>query len=379
MKIVYVLPTLAWKGGAERIITEKANYFAERFGYDVIIVCIIQGKEESNTYPLSKKIVQINLGIEVNLQYRYSYPKRLWIQYILRNQIKKQLMITIQHINPDILIGVGYYRANLVSSLDCRAKKIIECHDARKKVISDFMIKNKWLNPPLMAIYKKLYFRFIERHADLIIALTPDAKELWKKSKRVELIPDFSTMTINLHSNCSHKRVIAVGRLEWEKGFGRLIEIWGLICKRYPDWHLDIFGEGQMYDTLMTLIKIYNAKNVGIYHFTPNISTEYTMSSICAVTSYFEGFSLVLLEAMKHGVPCVAFDCPFGPRSIINDGYDGFLVENGETRLFAERLCRLIQDKELRIQFSKRAIEKAKTYDVDIIMNKWKDMFEAIT
>ena len=81
---------------------------------------------------------------------------------------------------------------------------------------------------------------------------------------------------------------------------------------------------------------------------------------------------------MKHGVPCVAFDCPFGPRSIINDGYDGFLVENGETRLFAERLCRLIEDDYLRKQFSKRAIEKAKTYDVDIIMNKWKELFEQI-
>ena len=79
---------------------------------------------------------------------------------------------------------------------------------------------------------------------------------------------------------------------------------------------------------------------------------------------------------MKHGVPCVAFDCPFGPRSIINDGYTGFLVENGEIKLFAERLCRLIEDEDLRKHFSKASIEKANTFDVDIIMNKYKELYE---
>ena len=187
------------------------------------------------------------------------------------------------------------------------------------------MINNKWLTPLLMAIYKKLYFKSIERYADVIITLTPEAKKLWRKSKRVEVIPNFTTMTTNQHSNCTNKRIIAVGRLEREKGFERLIEIWGLVCRKYPDWHLDIYGEGKMYDALITLTNIHKASNVTIHHFTPNISYEYSTSSICATTSYFEGFSLVILEAMKHGVPCVAFDCPFGPRSIINDGYDGLI------------------------------------------------------
>ena len=81
---------------------------------------------------------------------------------------------------------------------------------------------------------------------------------------------------------------------------------------------------------------------------------------------------------MKHGVPCVAFDCPFGPSSIIDDASCGFLVENGDTKLFAERLCRLIKDEELRKQFSKAAIEKASTYDVGVITNKWKVLFEEL-
>lgn len=120
---------------------------------------------------------------------------------------------------------------------------------------------------------------------------------------------------------------------------------------------------------------MYKAKNVFFHNFTPDISLEYASSSICAVTSYYEGFSLVLLEAMKHGVPCVAFDCPFGPRNIINDSYCGFLVDNGDIRIFADRLCRLIEDEKLRKQFSKSSLEVTKLYDIDVIMNKWKALF----
>jgi glycosyltransferase involved in cell wall biosynthesis len=81
---------------------------------------------------------------------------------------------------------------------------------------------------------------------------------------------------------------------------------------------------------------------------------------------------------MKHALPCVAFDCPFGPRSIINDGYNGFLVEDGNTGLFAEKLCRLIEDEELRIKFSKYAKEKALLFNPDSIMNEWKKLLESI-
>jgi glycosyltransferase involved in cell wall biosynthesis len=150
------------------------------------------------------------------------------------------------------------------------------------------------------------------------------------------------------------------------------------VSSRHPDWHLDIFGGGGMYDTLQALIKIYKTKNVTFHNFTLDISQEYAASSICAVTSYFEGFSLVLLEAMKHGVPCVAFDCPFGPRSIINNFYSGFLVNDGDIRVFAERLCRLIEDEELRKQFSKTSIDLASSFDVDITMNMCKNFYERL-
>lgn len=378
MKIVYVFSTLAKTGGTERMITEKANYLAEQFGYDVTIITCFQLEKEENFFLLSNKVKQINLVIPFFSQYKYQYPSRLLRKWQMNKLLNKRINETVKEIDPDILIGVSRFKADFISSIKCRAKKVIECHEAKYNTVYDASEKRIFLSSLYIKVYRFFYFRAIERNADSVVSLTKDDKNQWKRAKHTEVIPNFSTMPISHYSDCTNKRIIAAGRLAWEKGFGRLIEAWIFVYSRHPDWHLDIFGEGRMYNTLQTLVKIYNAKNVYFHSVTPNISQEYANSSICAVSSYFEGFSLVLLEAMKHGVPCVAFDCPFGPRNIINDGYDGFLVENGETRLFAERLCRLIEDKELRMQFSKRAIEKAKSFDVDVIMNKWRNLFEQI-
>lgn len=379
MKITYVFSTLAKTGGTERIITEKANYYAEQFGYDVTIVNLFQQDKDANHYPLSNKVNQFNIGIPYFSQYHYKYPKRLWLKWQLNKQIKQSIKQYVQNIDPDILIGISFFKANHISKAKCKAKKIVESHEAKLFTYSEFNAHQFFTTRIYKKIRKICYFRTIERNADAIVTLTEGDKMLWKRAKRVEVIPNFSTMYISQISDCTSKRVIAVGRLVWEKGFDRLIEAWSIVCSQYPDWHLDIYGEGHMLDTLKTQAKTHKASNLTFHSNTPNISHEYANSSICAVTSYFEGFSLIILEAMKHGVPCVAFDCPFGPSSIINDASCGFLVENGDTKLFAERICRLIEDEELRKHFSKNAIERAKIFDTDIIMNRWKILFEKLT
>lgn len=357
------------------MLTEKINYLSEHFGYDISIINCYQSDDASNTFPLSNNIKQINLGIPYYSQFQHKYPRRLWEKRKMSRQTRDSINKTVQELNPDILVGTCRVMGNLISTTKCNSKKIIECHEV-KFTIFDIGIKRSGLKKIIVNIYKHLYFRTIERNADVIVTLTDQDKKLWKKAKHIEVIPNFSTMQINQYSDYSQKRVIAVGRLDWEKGYGRLIEIWSYVHSRFPDWHLEIFGEGNMYNTLMTLIKIYKTENITIHHFSNNISQEYTSCSICVVTSYVEGFSLVLLEALKHGVPCVAFDCPFGPRTIIDDAACGFLVDDGDVRLFAERLCLLMGDENLRKQFSEAAIRKASTFDVEIIMNKWKSLFE---
>ena len=123
---------------------------------------------------------------------------------------------------------------------------------------------------------------------------------------------------------------------------------------------------------------LFKAKNIAIHNYTSDISSEYASSSICAVTSYFEGFSLVLLEAMKHGVPCVAFDCPFGPRNIIRNGEDGLLIDYLNTKALADGICRLIEDKELRSAMGCRARENILRFSREHVMQQWVDLFDSL-
>ena len=379
MKIAYIYSTIATKGGTERMIVEKANYFSSHYGYDVTIITCLQKKSEPNTFFLLPKVKQINLEIPYNSQYKYKYPKRLWIKWKINKMLKKGINQTVKQEAPDIIIGTVQFQAHIISSIKTMAIKIIECHQPKYSIMSSIIETQRCLlHKGYSKLFRQYYLKTIERNADVIVTLTDKDKNLWKKNKRIEVIPNFSTMSVTHFSDCSSKRVIAVGRLDWIKGFVRLIDIWKIVTSKHPDWRLDIYGDGTMRNTLEAHIEKNHVKNLSIHNHTPKISQEYAMSSICTVTSFYEGFSLVILEAMKHGLPCVAFDCPYGPRSIIEDGKCGYLVEDGNNNDFEEKLSRLIDNRQLRMQFSTAAIERAKVFDTDVIMKQWQELFTSL-
>lgn len=376
MKIVYVIASLATSGGTERIISEKANYLANVFGYDVSIICYDQRNDSNNFYPVSKKVKQYNLGLLSYSIYKYKFFKRLWKKISLRIRLKRLLSLTVQEINPDILIGVSHFRADFVCSVNSNAKIIIESHIPRA-----FIESNKVSNY-IVYLYKKLYdmnyYRYIEKRADTIVTLTEGDHKKWIKAKRIQTIPNFSNMQVHQLCDCSKKRVISIGRLCKEKGFDRLLDIWKTVISKHPDWQLDIYGEGEMKEELEHIIKSDNIANVALRGITNNIGKELSNSSICAATSYYEGFSLVLLEAIKYGVPCVSFDCPYGPKTIIEDNKCGYLVEDGNTSLFVKKLSTLMENEPLRQQFSIASRERSKAFNKDTIMLQWKNLFEEI-
>ena len=374
MKIVYIIPTLEARGGAERVIVEKANYFSAHYGFDISIITQCQHNDAPIVYPLSERIHHVNLGIPYYSQYKYKFPKRLWIKWKINKRLQNETTSAILQINPDILIGISYFRPDIICKIPCRARKIIETHEP-KDLLRSFYFSGSWISKLIM----KYYLYKIEKNADIVVGLTNETKKQWKKAKCVKVIPNFSSMEISQFSTCNAKRVIAVGRLTPVKGYERLIEIWKIVYAKHPDWRLDIFGDGSLKDNLSNYIYNNNIKNITLHRATHNISHQYTNSSICAVTSYYEGFSLVILEAMMHGVPCIAFDCPDGPRNIIIDNQNGYLIKDGDIKLFAEKLCDLIDNQQLREQFSNAAIERSKFFDIDNIMRQWKALFESLT
>ena len=379
MKVVYVIHSLATKGGAERIISEKMNCLASLDGYDISVITCYQDPEVTpNCYNLSDGVRQIHLRIPFHRQYHYSYPMRFWIKWKNFRQTRVELQKAIDDINPDIIIGLGHSFADLVCRIKCRAAIIIESHGVRRYLLSDSIRKTP-IPRIFSTIFMSYYLHTIEKHADVVVTLTKGDALEWRKARRVEVIPNFSTMPISQFSDCESKRVIAVGRLEWQKGFDRLIKIWAIVSKEHPDWCLDIFGEGTLETDLRKAIQDAQLNNISILPFTQKISMEYANSSILVQTSRFEGFSLALLEAVRHGLPCITFDYPYGPRDLIDNGENGYIIEDDNIKLFADRLCYLMEHHELRKQFAAAGVKKAQLYHTDVIMKQWQSLFDSLT
>lgn len=170
-----------------------------------------------------------------------------------------------------------------------------------------------------------------------------------------------------------------MGRYEYQKGYDRLINAWALIAKQVPDWTLHIFGEGSLRPVLTKQIYDLNLeKSVFLDGATNNVGKELSESSIVAFTSNYEGFPMAIVEVESAGLPVVSFDAPCGPKDIIRDGKDGFLVKNGDIEDFGKKLLSLMQDEELRKKMGEKALENSKRFTQENIIPQWISLFETI-
>jgi len=170
-----------------------------------------------------------------------------------------------------------------------------------------------------------------------------------------------------------------VGRFYAQKGFDMLIEAWGIVAEKYPEWQLNIYGNGEFKDQLNAQIKEKGlTSSITLKDPVSNIVDKYTESSAYVMSSRFEGFGMVLIEAMACGLPVISFDCPDGPSDIIKDGEDGLLVENGNISKLADSILKLIENEDLRIRMGQKARENVKRYNHDIIMQKWVELFHTL-
>ena len=211
------------------------------------------------------------------------------------------------------------------------------------------------------------------------IVLTEKDCQAWNELNNVVAIPNPLSFTPKEVSKLTEKRVIAVGRYYQEKGFDLLLESWSKIYKSHPDWRLEIFGDGnkQTYEEIRNELGI-PAECCALNGRTNDIEKEYLNSSIFVCSSRFEGFGMVLTEAMACGLAVISFDCPWGPSSIIKNNEDGILVENERTDLLAKAIDSVINNPDKRFSLAQNAICNVKRYQIDKIAAQWKDLFESL-
>ena len=214
---------------------------------------------------------------------------------------------------------------------------------------------------------------------DCVVTLTKQDVPFWQHyAQRIEVIPNMLTITPQKVADYETKRVISAGRYMSEKGFDRLLKAWNIIYSCYSDWHLYIFGNGDRTPYQAIANKLQSVKTIHLMPATEDIAEEFSKSSLYVMSSRYEGFGLVLAEAMSCGLPCVSFDCPYGPREIITDGEDGMLAEDGNIKDLAQKMKRLMADVELRETMGTKAINNIARYQPKAIMSQWMKLFESI-
>ena len=177
----------------------------------------------------------------------------------------------------------------------------------------------------------------------------------------------------------SSKKVIAVGRHSYQKGYDSMLTIWKKTLIEHPDWILEIYGEKDSnYNLEEWIIKNQLQNNVFLFDPVKNIIDKFLEASLLIFTSKFEGFGMVLIEAMACGLPCISFDCKHGPKDIISDTEDGFLIEPENIEQFVEKLNLTLGSEELRKQMGKKALIKSENYNQDHIMKYWNELYQSI-
>lgn len=376
-KIVFVTPALYSAGGVERVVAVKANYFAELLGYDVTII-VTEGKGRDCFFSISDKVRVINYELNFEELWRLSFLKKVFTYLCKQRRFKKKLKADLMLIRPDITISTLRREINFLTRMNDGSLKIGELHVNRANY-RNFDTNHSYL---LKQLFAKMWMNSLLKHLkrlDKMVVLTDNALNDWPELDNVVKIPDALPFKIDGASELSSKRVLSIGRYAYDKGNDLLLQAWAIIEKQMLGWSLDIYGNGNKEPYLRQMAELgIDQQRCHLFGPVTNVKEEYLSSSVFVLPSRFEGFGLVIIEAMACGVPVVAFDCENGPRSIITDGENGFLIPPFDISLFAEKVMLLMRDKKLRYRMGVNAQKAVSQYGIDGIGQQWKQLFEEL-
>lgn len=358
MRIAYCIHSLNLTGGMERVLSVKASRLAEDYGHEVFIVTASM-KGRKPAFPLSPKVNLVDVGVSDR-----PGPGLLFYGCALDKVLRR--------ISPDITVSLCGNDVYFVPSCEDGSVKLAEFHFSHDK----FLLK--YGDTPYARLRTRMLEKALKKFSALVVLTEADAKVWMGILPSVKLIHNPLTFPIGERSPLTAKRFIAAGRLERQKDYPSMIQAWRKVSDRHPDWTLDIFGEGHQKDDIQRLIKSYGLEGkVRLMGRSTDVRSEMMNSSGLVLSSRFEGFPMVLLEAAATGLPLVSFDCHHGPSEIVQTGESGILVPLGDTDALADAITRIIEDEDLRRHCGAGAHERAKDFLPERVMERWDTLLES--
>lgn len=372
MKIVYLIAGTFNPGGMERVLTNKTLWLSNH-GYEIVVVTTDQ-RGRKPFFPLHPSIRCIDLGINYD-DNNGSFLSKLVNYPIKQHQHQQQLEIVLKKEQPDVTVCMFNNDVSFVYQLHDGSHKLLEAHFSKYKKVQYarrgvWGLADRW-RLKREETWVKQYERFV--------VLTHEDSELWGGLPNMMVIPNARTFETTETADLSQKRVLAVGRLDYQKAFDRLLDVWHQLGEKAKGWTLEIVGDGPLKKALQQQIEQLGMESsVQLTGAVQDIQSKYLSASILVMTSRYEGLPMALLEAQTFGLPVIAYACKCGPRDLIQDGQNGYLIEEGNQTAFVDKLSKLMQDESLRKRLGGENKRMSEQYAEDAVMHWWHSLFQSL-
>ena len=370
MKLIYCHADVYNPGGMERVLLNKLRGWVER-GYETMLVTTDQhGRPPFYEFPPEVRMVDLGINYKDD---NNKNPIAKTLGYLRRRRKhRKALTELLMRERPDIVVSLFPSESSFIPDIHDGSPKMLELHFNKQ-------FRLQYNRKGLLGLADRIRTKQDEklvRKFDNFIVLTRQDAEMWGNLPNLGVMPNaVVTMPHKEHQPGNH-RVIAVGRLDYQKGFDRLLDAWALIpVELRKFWRLDIFGQGEWEEKLkQQIVRLGISESATVNQPTDKIFDEYAASDFLVMTSHYEGFPMVMIEAMACGVPTVCFDFLCGPRDIIANGINGIIVPEGDLQALATAMQQLMEHPEQLAHLSEQAKRISEEFSQEVIMKRW-DLF----
>lgn len=375
MKIVYCIYSMGVGGGVERVTTTKVNALVQQ-GHEVVVLTT-DYKGQPTSYGLDKSVKIIDFGLGYAEDFNVPIWTRLFRTISKMKRHKKAMSAFLFDYRPDIVVTTHPVETAFLPFIKDGSKKVLEYHGSKFIYRMERSAKSILSLRGLLARIYEQRDACISRNFDAVILLTKEDYDSRGKRKNMYVIPNPLSFEIQESADLSSPIVLAMGRHTEQKDFFSLVDIWEMVCDKFPDWKLRIVGDGYLKNSLICYVQRKKLGNsISIENGTSEVVPIYLNASIFAMTSKFEGLPMTLLEAQSVGLPIVSYACPCGPRDLLKDSENGFLVAPSNKVEFSSRLETLMRDESLRREMGARAKKDSSRYHLEHIMGLWIKLFK---